>query len=36
MFTGTETSEFLELAFVFATVAFTLGLMVIFGAWWSR
>jgi len=26
----------MELALVFATVAATLGLMVVFGAWWYR
>jgi len=36
VFTGSETSDFLELAYVFTVVAVTLGLMVVFGAWWSR
>ena len=36
VFTGTEVGDFMELALVFATVAATLGLMVVFGAWWYR
>ena len=36
MFTGYEVSDFVELGVVFLAVGFTLGLMVIFGVWWSR
>lgn len=36
VFTGNETTDFLELAYVFGVIAVTLGLMVVFGIWWSR
>jgi hypothetical protein len=36
MFTGFEVSDFAELGVVFLAVGLTLGLMVVFGNWWSR
>lgn len=36
LFVGYVPGEFMELALVFVTVFFTLGVMVLFGAWWSR
>ena len=36
MFTGSETTDFLELAYVLGVIGVTLGLMVVFGHWWSR
>lgn len=36
MFTGFEVSDFVELGVVFLAMTLTLGLMVVFGAWWSR
>ncbi len=36
LFVGYVPGEFMELALVAITLLFTLGLMVLFGAWWSR
>jgi hypothetical protein len=36
VFTGYEVSDFVELGVVFLAVGVTLGLMVIFGKWWSH
>jgi len=36
LFVGITVGDFMELALVAVTVLFSLGLMVVFGAWWSR
>ena len=36
LFVGLVPGEAMELVYVIATVLFSLALMVVFGAWWSR
>ena len=36
LFVGLVPGEFMELVFVSATLFFSLGVMVLLGAWWSR
>lgn len=36
LFVGYVPGEFMELALVAVTILLTLGVMVLFGAWWTR
>ena len=36
LFIGIVPNEYMELTYVFVTVIFSLGLMVLFGRWWER